>query len=560
MKKNLLFMLFGVMLTLPTYARDFTYTYEGQTLTYTVLDENAKTCETKVGSIFSGYPHTPGNKVSGNLIIPEIAIDGDVEYSVTSIGVRAFSCCFGLTEVIIPNSVTLIGNCAFEYCSELTAVNIGNSVSRIGSDAFYNCSGLTNLKIPTSVTSIGISAFYNCSSLTEITLPNSVETIGEYAFSGCNSLTSMIIPNSVTSIGDRAFEGCIGLTSISLLDGNEIELGYSVFSGTNIKNAYIGRPISQYLLLFDFSTLTNLETLTIGNTVTEIGASVWINATELKNLTLGSSLTSIGDNAFSGCTALTEVIIPPTVETVGSSAFAGNTALKSIIMGHNVKTIGEKAFDGCPANSVSITALTPPTAPNNTFSNYSGKLWVQNQNAIPAYRDASTCWNLFDGYAMIEPTEFEYSGERNISGKPGDTFQLSARLMPENVTLPQVFWRSTNPEIATVDANGLVTLHADSTGLMTLSAEDEEETGRTCKIIAESLYADGPVVEVSVSDVTTGIEDITADSMTDDAIDFNASIEVYNLNGFKVSNGTDNLAPGIYIIRQGKAVKKFIVK
>lgn len=48
--------------------------------------------------------------------------------------------------------------------------------------------------------------------------------------------------------------------------------------------------------------------------------------------------------------------------------------------------------------------------------------------------------------------------------------------------------------------------------------------------------------------------------MTDNAIDFNAPLEIYNMNGLKVSNGKDNLVPGIYIVRQGKAAKKFIVK
>ena len=49
MKKFLLFML-GVLVALPGIARDFTYEYEGQTLTYTVISESAKTCMTKSGT------------------------------------------------------------------------------------------------------------------------------------------------------------------------------------------------------------------------------------------------------------------------------------------------------------------------------------------------------------------------------------------------------------------------------------------------------------------------------------------------------------------------------
>ncbi len=36
--------------------------------------------------------------------------------------------------------------------------------------------------------------------------------------------------------------------------------------------------------------------------------------------------------------------------------------------------------------------------------------------------------------------------------------------------------------------------------------------------------------------------------------------EVYRLNGVMVGNSIDNLAPGIYIVRQGNVVKKISVK
>lgn len=48
-----------------------------------------------------------------------------------------------------------------------------------------------------------------------------------------------------------------------------------------------------------------------------------------------------------------------------------------------------------------------------------------------------------------------------------------------------------------------------------------------------------------------GVNDIFAD-------DVNAPVEVYNLNGMKVAN--DNLAPGVYVKRQGNKTTKFIVK
>ena len=153
--KKLLLTLLGVLIALPSLARDFNYTYAGQTLTYTVIDEDAKTCKTKDGDYnYSSEKYIPGNYVVGSLEIPSVAKDGDTEYTVISIGDSAFNNCSDLTSVTIPNSVSSIGNRAFSGCSSLTSVNIPNSVNSIRYYAFQNCSSLTSVTIPNSVTSI----------------------------------------------------------------------------------------------------------------------------------------------------------------------------------------------------------------------------------------------------------------------------------------------------------------------------------------------------------------------------------------------------------------------
>ncbi|MDE6654752.1 MAG: hypothetical protein K2K37_10240, partial [Muribaculaceae bacterium] len=94
--KKLMLVFMGFIVIFPMFARNFEYTYEGQTLTYTVISEEDRTCMTKEGDGWS-----PGNNVSGNLIVPDVVLDGDTEYSVTEIGSFAFVECKGLVSVTI---------------------------------------------------------------------------------------------------------------------------------------------------------------------------------------------------------------------------------------------------------------------------------------------------------------------------------------------------------------------------------------------------------------------------------------------------------------------------
>lgn len=91
-------------------ARDFTYTYEGQTINYIVLDEADKICQVSQNSEFSG-----------KVVIPEIVNYEDKDYTVASIGEYAFFSS-NLVSVDIPSSVTSIGRYAFSDCSGLTSI------------------------------------------------------------------------------------------------------------------------------------------------------------------------------------------------------------------------------------------------------------------------------------------------------------------------------------------------------------------------------------------------------------------------------------------------------
>ena len=476
--------------------------------------------------------------------------------SVLSIGNQAFRECYSLASVELSNSIKTIGDYAFFHCNAMESLVIGNSVNTIGYGAFAG-TGVSSVIFGNSVETIGEAAFAGCEELRPFELPGSLKTIGERAFSHCSNLTRMSIPNSVVKIGKEAFSECWHLKQFVIEDGvNTLNFGEKALYPVPIDSLYIGR---NWTYPEENSISIGISEVVLGNLVKNVPEFAFKGSSKMTSLTIGSGVKQIGANAFSGCTALKKIVFPPHIEVIENSAFTGNTALDSIIIGHSVKSIGDKAFDGCTANMVCITAQTPPTAPDNVFSNYNGNLYLQGQKAYDAYNDTFYCWNKFSPCLMIEPTEMKYEGEKILSGKSGDTFQLKATLMPENVTLPQVFWRSTNPEIATVNQNGLVTLHVDSEEVMYTYSESGEST--PCKIIAESLYANGPVVEFAVSYTQNGVDDIIVNNPTDEStIDYTSNYDVYNLSGRWVGDSVEGLAHGFYIVRQGTTVKKIAVK
>ncbi|MDE6304564.1 MAG: leucine-rich repeat domain-containing protein [Paramuribaculum sp.] len=155
-------------------------------------------------------------------------MDGDIEYTLTTIRNYAFSSCSALASIEIPNSVTTIGEAAFSNCRNLIEINVDSENQNYSSEdgvlfnkyksnlIQYPAGKEGSYNIPSTVEAIGDYAFQGCSSLTSVEIPNSVTTIENYAFEDCSSLTSVEIPNSVTTIGTSAFRLCSALTSVEI--------------------------------------------------------------------------------------------------------------------------------------------------------------------------------------------------------------------------------------------------------------------------------------------------------------------------------------------------------
>lgn len=70
------------------------------------------------------------------------------------------------------------------------------------------------------------------------------------------------------------------------------------------------------------------------------------------------------------------------------------------------------------------------------------------------------------------------------------TYQLSVDIIPANAVNKELVWESSNPSVATVDNNGLVTGISQGEAVITATAKDGSAVSAVCNIVVEAINCD----------------------------------------------------------------------
>lgn len=115
-----------------------------------------------------------------------------------------------------------------------------------------------------------------------------------------------------------------------------------------------------------FSENTDIETISVPDSVEWIGAIAFRNCTSLKTISISGNLRFIGNNCFDGCTSLESIVIPESVEYIDQEAFKNCKSLRSVSIQNT--HLEHSVFENCSALESFTLPAGMTEVPPLTFS------------------------------------------------------------------------------------------------------------------------------------------------------------------------------------------------
>lgn len=159
-----------------------------------------------------------------------------------------------------------------------------------------------------------------------------------------------------------AFSGHTELEGVSIPNSVTI-LGPNTFEGCISLTSVSGMDNITELGTSCFHGCEKIESLSFSDNLQEVGAFAFRNCSGLSNLVIPESVATIGEGAFKDCKGLVSVKLPQAILFLPKGLFSGCESLQDFEIPVSVKLIEDDVFSGCS----SIEAITIPSAVKDIY-------------------------------------------------------------------------------------------------------------------------------------------------------------------------------------------------
>lgn len=422
-------------------------------------------------------------------------------------------------------NIKTINPFVFSECTSIKSANIGNSVEWIEYEAFRNCTSLEQLSIGESVICAAYDAFRDNISLKKVIIKDSSSTItfGELAFKNAPIEEFYMGRNMIYSFGvngdndwSAPFKDMESLKSVQI-GPNVTEIGHSCFRGcVNLTDIEFNNVI-EVIKSNAFDKCKSLKSLKLPNSILSIEEGAFGYNESLTFVKFPKSLEYLDDTAFNGCAQIAVAYLynqtPPSSiypfpDSPGAIIYVPNGSLHSYTSnwGKNYD-IREMGALSVKLNSESLILNLGDTLSLIPEIKYDGDVrivsesWSSSNPNVAIVEDGTVItkdvgvtsieyivedefgiYTSAECLVTVEPTMVEsISIQGNFTSlKKGRQLKLIAVVSPTNASDSSCAWSSSNDNVATVDANGVVT--ALSVGNVNITATANDSSNVTTSI------------------------------------------------------------------------------
>ena len=312
-------------------------------------------------------------------------------------------------------------NCTF-IDSRIKNLYIGSEVKRLPRYLFYCLRYENNSKIMCGA-SVSFIAIEKGSSL---------ESVGTLAFNPSYNWYPKV------DVGD--WERFLNV-SFEDVNSNFVRNADKVYSNGEIISGDIVIPEGATKIPSGLFRYSNISSITIPSSVTEIGHTVFTGCLNLKKVVIPETVKTIGTGLFSGCTGITEFAFPSSITSVQSRMFEGCTALAKVTLTENIKSIDSYAFKNCSSLNTIVIPKNVTSIGTEAFINCTKLYHVYNLSDL-TLTEGDKGYGYVAYYAkkistsIDEESIYKQNGDFLFMETDNGTFLMGYLGSDKNVVLP----------------------------------------------------------------------------------------------------------------------------